>query len=141
MKIANDARRARYLTAPSRHAFRKRTTTLAVAILALLAAGNARAASSLIGLWERDTGTARVEIAPCGDIIWVRDKNSPTKVGMRVFYDIVPESPTSWTGLAFNPEDRQTYSGAVTIVGGKMTTSGCIIGKLFCKSAYWSRLK
>ncbi len=120
---------------------------VAAAVPSLLAfCAVADAANPLTGLWQRDSGTARVQIAPCGDklcgvIVWVRDKDSPTKVGMRVFYDIVPESQTSWIGQAFNPEDQQTYAGAVTIAGSKMTTTGCVVGKFFCKSVYWERVK
>ena len=61
-----------------------------------------------LGLWQRDSGSSRVRIAPCGDrlcgtIVWVRDNESATRVGMRVLYDMQPERPGNWTGKAFNP--------------------------------------
>ena len=123
----------------------KAIRAIAAAVPILLAfAGLARAEAPIVGVWLRDSGTARVRIAPCGGklcgvIVWVRDKDSPTKVGMRVFYDIVPESPTSWTGKAFNPEDGKTYVGKATVSGGSMTTQGCVLGGLICKSVSWSR--
>ena len=98
------------------------------------------------GVWQRDTGTARVKIAPCdekycGTIVWVRDADSPTKVGMRVFWDMEPERDNVWSGKAFNPENRQTYEGTLTVTGDKMVTTGCILGKLICSSAYWRRVR
>jgi uncharacterized protein (DUF2147 family) len=101
---------------------------------------------TVVGEWLRDTGSARVRIASCGDklcgvIVWVRDKDSPTKVGTRVFYDMERERPNNWSGLAFNPEDQQTYSGALVLDGDKMSATGCVVGKLFCKSVYWTRVR
>jgi uncharacterized protein (DUF2147 family) len=127
--------------------FVKTLRQVAPAILVLLASPSfARADASITGEWLRDSGTARVRIGPCGDklcgvITWVRDKTSPTKVGMKVFYDMKLERPNDWAGYAFNPEDEQTYSGALVLNGDKMSTTGCVIGKLFCKSVYWTRVK
>ncbi len=125
----------------------KRLATSAVCALNLsLSPQTALAEPSPIGIWLRESGTARVQIAPCGDklcgnIVWVRDKDSPTKLGMRVFYDMEAERPNVWSGKAFNPEDKQTYSGTLAIVGDKMTTTGCVIGRLVCVNIYWSRVK
>lgn len=104
------------------------------------------AEGGISGLWMRDTGTARVQFAPCGDkicgtITWVRDADSATKVGMRVFYDMEPERANNWTGTAFNPEDKQTYTGTLTLSGNTITATGCVIGRLFCRSVRWNRAK
>ena len=109
-----------------------------------MAAAPALAQSKPEGQWLRDTGTARVQIAPCGDrlcgtIVWVRDKDSPSKVGMRVFYDVEPERASVWKGRAFNPENKQDYEGTLTVIGDTLTTTGCILGRLVCTSMYWKR--
>ena len=96
------------------------------------------------GVWLRDTGSSRLQVAPCGDkvcgvIVWVRDRNSPTKVGMKVFYDAEPTRPNVWSGKAFNPEDGLTYAGEMAVVDDKLTATGCVLGKLICKTVYWNR--
>ena len=109
-------------------------------------ASPAHADAAAFGVCQRDTGTARIQIAPCGDkvcgvIVWVRDKDSPTKVGMKVFYDAEQSRPNVWSGKAFNPEDGQTYAGEMAVVDGKLTATGCVLGKLICKSVYWTRYR
>lgn len=125
--------------------FMKRVAFFAMAISASLISVSARA-DSPVGVWERDIGTSRVRVAQCGDsycgvIVWVRDRNSPTKVGMRVFYDMRQVGPSAWDGMGFNPLDGQTYRGSMTVTGDAMATSGCLIGRLICESFYWKRVK
>ena len=60
---------------------------------------------------------------------------------MRVLYDLEFERPGNWSGKAFNPEDKQTYTGVLTLTGPKtMTISGCLVGKLLCRTMYWNRV-
>ena len=47
----------------------------------------------------------------------------------------------SWSGYAFNPEDGKTYRGEIKLSGNHMTTSGCALAGLICKSAGWTRAK
>ena len=87
-----------------------------------------------------------MQIASCGDklcgtIVWVRDKESPTKVGMRVFFDMAPERANVWSGKGFNPENQQIYARTLAVVGDRMTTTGCILGRLICQSFYRDRVK
>ncbi|MGO9943661.1 MAG: DUF2147 domain-containing protein, partial [Rhodoblastus sp.] len=44
-----------------------------------------------------------------------------------------------WSGEAFNPDDGNTYSGNVIVAGSSMTTKGCVLGGLICKSVDWKR--
>ena len=60
------------------------------------------------GVWLRDTDSARLQVAPCGDkvcgvIVRVRDRNSPTQVGMKVFYDAEPTRPNVWSARTSIP--------------------------------------
>ncbi len=98
------------------------------------------------GVWLRDNGNSKVRIGPCGNalcgnIVWLRDANAPAHVGQRVFFDMTPSGENSWSGRAFNPEDGRTYSGKMTLAGNSLTTSGCVLGGLFCKTVHWSRTK
>lgn len=102
-------------------------------------------AQDAAGTWLRDSGASRVRIAPCGDalcghITWLRDKDTPAKVGQRVFWGMKPDGAGSWKGSAFNPEDGKTYSGKMSLSGNTLTTAGCVFGGLICKSASWSRV-
>jgi uncharacterized protein (DUF2147 family) len=101
-------------------------------------------AQDVAGTWLRDTGASRVRFAKCGEamcgtLAWLKDTAGPAKVGQRIFYDMKPNGPGKWSGSAFNPEDGKTYSGTMTLSGDNLTTSGCVMGGLICRSVKWSR--
>lgn len=101
-------------------------------------------AQDAAGTWLRDTGASRVRIAKCGDALcgtlsWLKEPGGPAKVGQRIFYDMKPNGPGKWKGSAFNPEDGKTYSGTMTLAGDTLTTAGCVMGGLICRSVQWSR--
>ncbi len=117
----------------------------AAAAAILLAAGASPALADPTGTWLRDNGNSRVRIAPCGPnfcgtLTWVKDPSGPAKVGQRIFYDMAPAGANAWAGKAFNPEDGKTYSGKLTLSGSTMTTSGCVLGGLICRSVSWSKV-
>ena len=96
------------------------------------------------GTWLRDSGASKVRISKCGNgycgsIVWLKDANGPAKIGQRVFYDMMPSGEGKWEGKAFNPEDGKTYSGKMTLSGASLTTAGCALGGLICKSVNWSK--
>ncbi|MGO9390986.1 DUF2147 domain-containing protein [Rhodoblastus sp.] len=117
---------------------------LRLALLGLMVAqASAAAAGDILGNWERVDGKSGIRMSPCGDAVCghitsVRDANSPAKVGQRVFFGLKP-SGNGWSGEAFNPDDGKTYSGNVTVAGSSMTTKGCVLGGLVCKSVDWKR--
>ena len=97
------------------------------------------------GVWLRQEGAARVKIAACGGslcgtIVWLKDTNGPGHVGQRVFFDMTSSGPNTWAGTAFNPEDGKTYSGKLAVNGNALTTTGCALGGLICRSMSWSRV-
>lgn len=114
----------------------------AVAALAVLA--GPAAAQEVTGTWLRDTGASKVRLAKCGEAVcgtisWLKDASGPAKLGQRIFYDMKPTSAGKWSGSAFNPEDGKTYSGTMTLSGDTLTTAGCVMGGLICRSVKWSR--
>jgi len=114
------------------------------AALALLAGMATAAAQEVTGIWERETGASRVRFAKCGEalcgtISWLKDANGPAKLGQRIFYDMKPNGAGKWSGSAFNPEDGKTYSGTMSLSGETLTTAGCILGGMICRSVKWSR--
>jgi len=97
------------------------------------------------GTWLRESGASRVRIAKCGDaycgtIIWLKDESGPAKLGQKVFYDMKADGEDKWAGKAFNPEDGKTYSGKMTLSGDRLTTAGCALGGLICRSVNWSKV-
>ena len=77
----------------------------------------------------------------CGSIIWLANPGGPAKVGQQVFFNMKPHGENVWTGSAFNPEDGKTYSGKMSLSGDRLTTSGCVLGGLICKSVSWARAR
>jgi uncharacterized protein (DUF2147 family) len=105
----------------------------------------AASAEDANGVWLRDSGNARIRVAACGGalcgtLVWVKDPNGPGKVGQRVLIDMKPAGSNEWRGTAFNPEDGKTYTGTMSLAGNQLTTAGCALGGLICKSVSWQRV-
>ncbi|WP_186417424.1 DUF2147 domain-containing protein [Bosea sp. CS1GBMeth4] len=119
-----------------------RPTIIAAGLL--LAWALPASAQDVAGTWLRDTGASKVRFAKCGDamcgtISWLKDTSGPAKLGQRIFYDMKPAGGGKWNGSAFNPEDGKTYSGTMSLSGDTLTTAGCVLGGLICRSVKWSR--
>ncbi|PZA09213.1 DUF2147 domain-containing protein [Rhodopseudomonas palustris] len=114
-------------------------------LLAAIAATTAARADDVVGTWLRDTGASKVKFAPCGGavcgtLVWIKPGvETPAKVGQKVFFDMKPTGPNAWAGSAFNPEDGKTYTGKMSLSGATLTTQGCAMGGLICKSSTWTR--
>jgi uncharacterized protein (DUF2147 family) len=117
-------------------------------VAVLLAATTLSASPALAdpsGTWLRDNGNSRVRVAPCGDalcgtIVWLKEEDTNSKVGQRVFFDMKPNGANKWSGKAFNPEDGKTYSGTMSLSGRSLTTAGCVLGGMICRSVNWSKV-
>ena len=101
-------------------------------------------AAELVGNWQREDGTSRIRMAPCGGAVcgtvtWLKNPDSPAKVGQQVFFGMKNDGGNTWNGSAFNPEDGKTYSGSATVSGASMVTKGCAMAGLICKSYSWTR--
>ncbi|MFT3941205.1 DUF2147 domain-containing protein [Rhodopseudomonas sp.] len=113
-------------------------------LAAALATTGARA-DDVSGTWLRETGASKVKFAPCGDavcgtLVWLKPGvETPAKVGQKIFFDMKPTGPNAWAGSAFNPEDGKTYTGKMNLSGSTLTTQGCAMGGMICKSATWTR--
>jgi uncharacterized protein (DUF2147 family) len=123
----------------------KTALKIAACASAILVSALSPALADPSGTWMRDNGASRVKVAPCGaslcgTIVWLKDADGPSKVGQRVFYDMAPAGANKWSGKAFNPEDGKTYSGTMTMAGSSLTTSGCALGGLICRSVNWRKV-
>jgi uncharacterized protein (DUF2147 family) len=123
----------------------RRAALLLGAVVLAAAVPVAPALADPSGVWLRENGNARVRISKCGDgfcgtLVWVKDPESASKPGQRVFYDMKPSGANAWSGRAFNPEDGKTYAGKLTLSGSSMTTSGCVLGGMICRSVNWRKV-
>jgi uncharacterized protein (DUF2147 family) len=115
-----------------------------------LAFGAAMAASPVLadditGTWLRESGQSKVKFAPCGsaicgNIVWIKaGVDTPAKVGQRLFFDIKPTGPSTWSANYANPDDGKTYAAKISLSGGTLTTEGCALGGMICRSSTWTR--
>ncbi|WP_342358388.1 DUF2147 domain-containing protein [Terrarubrum flagellatum] len=117
-----------------------------LAILPTLATTPTSAGSSWIfGDWARQDGASRVKIRNCGASIcvvntWIRDPNSGEKVGDQLILK-VSQTADGWTGSAYDPQRKLKMSITLKGDASAMTSSGCVLGGLFCKSASWRRAR
>lgn len=120
----------------------------------LLAAGAAQAqqtASGPEGDWARGDGKARVRIAPCdkggedGALCaintWMRSDVRDEKTGDRLIMTVTPKGTATWQGKAYDPQRKLTYRLIMKVTDTHMTTRGCVLGGLVCKSMTWTRLE
>ena len=115
-----------------------------LACLAFVASVHGALAGDVTGVWLHEDGGSKVRFAPCGaavcgTIAWLKDTTGAGKVGQRVFFDMMPAGDNAWKGTAFEPSSGKEYSGKMALAGDKLTTAGCVLGGLFCKSIIWTR--
>jgi uncharacterized protein (DUF2147 family) len=121
-----------------------RAGTLAV-LLTIGASGVSLAKEApYLGNWARADGKTRIHVANCGGQVcarntWVRHGVSGEKVGDRLVLDVKPAGAGHWSGNAFDPQRKETYTIWVHATAKHMTTRGCVMGGLVCQSMGWSR--
>jgi uncharacterized protein (DUF2147 family) len=120
---------------------------VALAVFATIGASGVSLAGQApyLGDWARGDGKTRIHVAPCGASVcarntWVRHGVSGEKVGDRLILKVKPAGPGHWSGKAFDPQRRQTYTIGVRVADKRMTTRGCVMGGLMCESMNWTRL-
>lgn len=97
------------------------------------------------GVWLRDDGNAHVRIARCGAAlcatnVWIRDTSKGEEVG-DVLVMKVSQGAGVLTGTAYDPKRKLSYSMKIAGSGDGLSTRGCIVGGLICKTVSWSRLR
>lgn len=108
-----------------------------------LAAATPAKAELTSGIWARGDGNAKVRISPCGGSlcavnVWIRNPGSE-KVGDRLVMTVKPTSSGVYEGSAFDPQRNLRFSSRITLNGNSMTTSGCVLGGIICRTASWTR--
>jgi uncharacterized protein (DUF2147 family) len=114
---------------------------------ALLVAGSAGAGGgpTIVGDWSRNDGSSRINIGPCGNLLcavntWIRDPADGELVGDRLVLALQPRDPNALTGEAFDERRKLRYSLLISVSGNAMTTEGCLVNGVLCKSLRWIRV-
>lgn len=117
------------------------SVAIAAASFACLSTVSARAESPN-GTWLRDNG-AHILAFDCGGGLGLKVTKSPeaNKVGKTIMCGATKSGENKWKGTVLNLDDGQKYSGYVTLSGGSLTLSGCVLGGIICKNDTWSRVK
>ncbi len=76
----------------------------------------------------------------CAINTWIRPGVADEKAGDRLVMSVRPETPSKWAGTAFDPQRDKSYRISINVGGDSMTTRGCILGGLLCKSIGWRKL-
>ena len=118
-----------------------------VSLTALLSASALPAVASpndIFGTWLRGDGAARVKMAACGDAIcatnvWIKDPaGQKEKVGDKLIFKIAPKGD-GWSGSGYDPQRDLNLSATLKAAGDSMTTTGCVLGGMICRSTQWAR--
>jgi uncharacterized protein (DUF2147 family) len=99
---------------------------------------------SIIGDWGRSDGALHINISPCGEKLcavntWTRDPASGDRVGDRLVLSLNPREASTLTGEAFDQRRRLTYSLRISVDRDAMTTRGCLLAGLACRTMSWNR--
>jgi uncharacterized protein (DUF2147 family) len=117
-----------------------------LAVAAFFFGLNASFAGDVLGTWLSDEGALRIRFEPCGDalcgnVVWLKPGSEPeskVKVGQPLFFDMHPDGANSWAGKT--AYDGSVYVSKMSVEGTTLSTSGCIMSGVFCKSKSWTRV-
>jgi uncharacterized protein (DUF2147 family) len=123
-----------------------RSAATAALVLGTILHAPAAGAVDITGNWQRGDGNARVSVTRCGNAFcarntWIRDPNSGEKVGHVLVMNVKPTNNTMLAGTAYDPQRKLNLSATVSVSGDSMTTRGCVLGGVVCRSVSWTRIK
>lgn len=126
---------------------------------------DAQTSLDISGRWATPGFGSIVEFTPCangketmcGRILWLweeagaskhtrTDKRNPDRalrsravVGIEIARGLRQTAPGVWSdGALYNPDDGQTYVGAIKLRDGLLELKGCAMG-VFCQTQVWRR--
>ena len=114
---------------------------------AIVVAGSAGAGSgpTITGDWTRNDGASRITVGPCGELLcavntWIRDPADGELVGDRLVLALQQRDAGALTGEAFDERRKLRYSLLISVNGNAMTTQGCLLSGIVCKTMRWIRV-
>jgi uncharacterized protein (DUF2147 family) len=117
-------------------------------LVMMLMAGQVGADSggpSITGDWGRVDGGLHINIAPCGEQLcavstWTRDPQGDDRVGDRLILSLGERQGSTLAGKAFDERRQLTYSLRISVDHDAMTTRGCLLAGMACRTMSWARL-
>ena len=124
------------------------TIILATGTGVLVAGADAVAVSgaSITGAWSRTDGSLRIAIEACGERFcavntWTKDPGNGEAVGDRLVMTLQPRDPVRLAGEAFDEKRGLKYTMLISVGQDAMTTQGCVLAGIVCKTMNWTRLR
>lgn len=117
-----------------------------------LAAAQGAVADPAVGLWTNPKGSLTVRTRRCGEQLCATVVSASEKaklkaanagisklIGTEIFSDYRRDG-NDWAGTLFVPDRGKRVSSTLEIAGGdQVKISGCLIGRVLCKSQVWTR--
>jgi uncharacterized protein (DUF2147 family) len=100
--------------------------------------------ASITGAWMRTDGGSRIFVEPCGERFcavntWIKDPSKDEAVGDRLVMTLQPRDPVRLAGEAFDEKRGLKYSLLISVGDDAMTTQGCVLSGIVCKTMNWTR--
>lgn len=135
----------------------KRVAAIAAATLiavSSLATAAQAAVAQPSGIWRNPKNSVHIKVQPCGKnvcgtVVWAnarakekaRKAGTPALVGRQLFEELRPTGQGAWNGRVFVPDLGRSFSGSIRAAGpNNIVASGCLLGRIFCKSQIWTRV-
>jgi|SRR5882757_7081524 len=107
-----------------------------------------------VGIWRNPQNSVHVRsdhcgAGMCGTVVWANDKakaddrrgGTADLVGLQLFRNFTRDKRGNWRGKVYVPDINKTFSGSVTVIDeNTLTGTGCLIGRVGCKSQTWTRI-
>jgi uncharacterized protein (DUF2147 family) len=121
--------------------------TIVLSAAGVLLAGldvGAVSGASITGAWARTDGGSRILVEPCGERLcavntWIKDPSKDEAVGDRLVMTLQPRDPVRLAGEAFDEKRGLKYSLLISVAENAMTTQGCVLSGIVCKTMNWTR--
>ena len=124
-----------------------------LAAIAFLLFASPLTAADIEGRWRSPGGNSIIDIAPCGaelcgTVAWASDKakedarkgGTQDLIGAQLLTGLKEKRTGRWEGQLFIPDlDRRSIAKLELNGPGQLKVSGCLIGRMLCKSQIWSR--
>jgi len=120
-----------------------------LALFAMIAADPA----PIEGRWKNPSGRVTVEIVACGEAYCgtviaaaesakadARRGGTTNLVGTQLMSGFKPAGASKWRGRMFVPDINHRSKAELRLIGAdQLKVTGCMVGRMICKSQLWTR--
>ncbi len=122
-------------------------------LLTMLILAAQDAAAPIEGRWKNPSGRVTVEIVACGAAYCgtvtsatesarddARRGGTANLVGTQLMSGFKPAGPGKWRGRMFVPDINHRSKAELRLIGtDQLKVTGCMVGRMICKSQLWTR--